>query len=80
MNLGMAHTFSRIPRVEFIAFACGGNIPSAAVPVAHPPLSGAPGLAFSRLSAASPGRAFAPLSDTGLVFGQAGTSSEIYVS
>src|SRR6266581_5292593 len=26
MNLGMAHTFSRIPRVEFIAFACGSNV------------------------------------------------------
>ena len=25
MNLGMAHAFSRMPRVEFMAFACGSN-------------------------------------------------------
>ncbi len=50
--------------------------PSAAVPVPHSPPSGAPGLAFSRLSAPSPGRAFAPLSATGLGFGQAGTTPE----
>ena len=42
--------------------------PSAAVPGAHPSQSGAPGLAFSRFSAESPGRAFALLSATGLGF------------
>jgi hypothetical protein len=26
MNLGMAHTFSRIPRVEFMAFVCGSSV------------------------------------------------------
>jgi len=52
--------------------------PSAAVPVAHLPPSGAPRLVLSCLSAASPGRTFAPLSATGLGFGQAGTTPEIY--
>ena len=50
--------------------------PSAAVPGAHPSQSGAPGLAFSRFSAESPGRAFVPLSATGLGFGKAGTAPE----
>ena len=41
---------------------------SAAVPVAHWPPSGACGPTFSRLSAALPGPAFAPLSATSLGF------------
>src|SRR5260221_12248774 len=49
---------------------------SAAVLVAHSPPSGAPGLVFLHLSAPSPGHAFAPLSATGLGFGQAGTTPE----
>ena len=53
--------------------------PFAAVPGAYPSQSGAPGFAFSRFSAASPGHAFAPLSATGLVPGQVGKSPEIYV-
>jgi len=47
---------------------------SAAVPGAQPSQSGAPGLAFSRFFAESPGCAFAPLSATGLGFGKAGTA------
>ena len=50
--------------------------PSTEVPGAYPSQSGAPGLALSRLSAASPGRAFAPLSATGLGFGKAGAAPE----
>jgi len=42
--------------------------PSAVVPGAHPSQSGAPGLAFLHFSTESPGRAFAPLSATGLGF------------
>src|SRR6266581_3823027 len=53
---------------------------SAAVPGAHPPQSGAPGFALSHLSAASPGHAFAPLSATGLGFGQAGKSPGICIN
>jgi len=41
---------------------------SAAVPVAHPPSSAVLRLAFSRLSPASLGRAFAPSSTAGLGF------------
>ena len=59
-------------------FTCAN--PSAVVPVTHPPPSSAPRLAFSRLSATSPRRTFAPLSATGLMFRQAGISPEIYVS
>jgi len=43
-----------------------------------PSPSGAPRLALSCLSTASPGRAFAPLSATGLGFGQAETTPKIY--
>ena len=52
--------------------------PSAAFPVAHPPKSSMCGLAFSHLSTASPGYAFAPLSATGQGFGQAGRTPEKY--
>src|SRR5260221_548806 len=55
-------------------FTCAS--PSTEVPGAYPSQSGAPGLALSRLSTASPGRAFAPLSATGLGFGKAGAAPE----
>jgi len=54
-----------------------GN-PSAAIPLAYPSSSAVRADAFSHLSAAGPGRAFAPLSATGLGFGQAGTAPEKY--
>jgi hypothetical protein len=47
-------------------FACAN--PSAAVPVAYRPSSGARGPVFSHLSPALSGPAFAPLSATGLGF------------
>jgi len=50
--------------------------PSTEVPGAYPSQSGVPGLALSHLSTASPGRAFAPLSATGLGFGKAGAAPE----
>ena len=53
---------------------------STAVPGTHPSQSGAPGFALSRVSAAFPGHAFAPLSATGLGSGQAGTSPEICIT
>jgi len=45
-----------------------------------PPPSGAPGIAFSRLSAASPGNAFPRVSATGLGLGNAGISPETSIN
>ncbi len=55
-------------------FTCG-NL-SAAVPLAYLSSSAAPVDTFSLLSAAKPGRGFAPLSAAGLGFGQGGTTPE----
>jgi len=50
--------------------------PSGAVPLAYPPSSGRPGLAFAPFSAASLGSTFAPPSATGTGFGYVGTSAQ----